>query len=138
MLIAFIISNCSKTRELAANRTRMMQPSEMKSFHPEISITVGWMPYQDQQLIRTGRNEWKIIKHQEGDREGSVPVILVSYPGSRDSVLLDMNIENELLGKLIKHSAMTQMPIERPFNTYFEEARCQNCHPENVKVDFGK
>ena len=138
VLIAFIVMNCSKTQKLAADRSRMMQPADISSFHPEISIRLGWMPYQDQKLVQTGRNEWKIVKHESGDKAGAVPVIIVSYPESKDTILLDMNIENELLGKLIKHSSITQEPIKRPFTTFFEEAKCQKCHPEHIEVDFGR
>ena len=116
--------------------SRIMHPSEIASFHPEIKITIGWVPYQDQKLVRTGKNEWKMVKRQSDDAEGSAPVILVSYPRTRDSILLDMDITNELLGKLIKHSAMTQEPIKRPFSTFFEEAQCKKCHPAHIKLDF--
>lgn len=137
LLIAFIVFNCGETRQLAATSdSRIMHPSEISSFHPEISITVGWVPYQNQKLVRTGRNEWKMVKRQPDDREGKVPVILVSYPQSRDSIILDMDITNELLGKLIKHSAITQEPIKRPFSTFFEEAQCKKCHPAHIKLDF--
>jgi hypothetical protein len=138
LLIAFIVTNCSKTQQMATDRSRMMQPSKISSFHPEIKLAIGWMPYQDQKLVQTGRNEWRIVQHQDDDRAGAIPVLMVTYPESGDSILLDMNMENELLGKLIKHSAMTQMPIRRPFSTFFEEAQCQNCHPGDVKVDFDK
>ena len=141
LLIAFIVVNCSKTQQQAAfDKSRMMQPSQISSFHPEIVLTVGWMPYQDQKLVQTGKNEWKIIEHQEGDKAGSVPVIVVSYPDSKDSILLDMNVKNELLGRLIKHSAITQEPITRPFTTFFEEAKCEKCHPDHIdlKADFGR
>ena len=138
LLIAFIVFNCGETKELAATTMngRTMQPSEISSFHPEISITIGWVPYQDQKLVRTGKNEWKMAKRQSGDKEGAAPVILVSYPRTRDSILLDMDIANELLGKLIKHSAMTQEPIKRPFTTFFEEAQCKKCHPAHINLDF--
>ncbi len=137
LLIVFIVSNCSETRQMPTERiARAMQPSEISSFHPEISLTVGWVPYQNQKLVRTGRNEWKMVKREEGDREGAVPVILVSYPRTKDSILLDMDITNELLGKLIKHSAITQEPIRRPFSTFFEEAQCKKCHPAHIKLDF--
>lgn len=138
MLIAFIVTNCSKTQQVATDRSRMMQPSQISSFHPEIKLAIGWMPYQDQKLVQTDRNEWRIVEHQDDDRAGAIPVLMVTYPESGDSILLDMNMENALLGKLIKHSAMTQMPIRRPFSTFFEEAQCQNCHPGDVKVDFDK
>ncbi|MCB0558530.1 MAG: hypothetical protein H6573_15025 [Lewinellaceae bacterium] len=137
LLIAFVVVNCGETKELTSTTMngRTMQPSEITSFHPEISITIGWVPYQDQKLVRTAKNEWKMVKRQSDDKVGSAPVILVSYPRSRDTILLDMDITNELLGKLIKHSAMTQEPIKRPFTTFFEEAQCKKCHPAHIKLD---
>jgi hypothetical protein len=136
LLIAFIVVNCSKTKELTVDRSRTMQPSEITSFHPEMNIRIGWVPYQDQKLVRTGDNEWKIVHHVEGDGTGSIPTLLVSYPETEDTLFLNMNIENELLGKLIKHSAMTQEPIRRPFTNFFEEAKCQKCHPPHIKIDL--
>ncbi|MCB0586989.1 MAG: hypothetical protein KDD06_16915 [Phaeodactylibacter sp.] len=137
LLIAFIVINCSEPRQMVTDRAgRTMHPSEISSFHPEMSITIGWVPYQDQKLVRTGKNEWEMVKRQSGDKKGAAPVILVTYPQSKDSILLDMDIKNELLGKLIKHSAMTQEPIKRPFSTFFEEAKCRKCHPSNIPLPF--
>ena len=42
--------------------------SEITSFHPEISITIGWVPYQDQKLVRNRKNEWKMVKRQSDDK----------------------------------------------------------------------
>jgi hypothetical protein len=137
LLIAFFVVNCSKTKEFIAPTSRTMQPSEISGFHPEISIQIGWVPYQNQHLILNGNNEWRIVPI-EGERQGAVPTLLISYPESGDSILLDMNIENEMLGKLIKHSAMTQEPIKRPFHKFFEVAKCQKCHPPEIEVDFGR
>ena len=139
LLIAFVIYNCGTTKEtVAEDRVRMMQPNDISSFHPEMTIKLGWVPYQNQKLVQNGRNEWKVVKEAEDQKEGKVPVLLVSHPSIGDSILLDMNIKNEILGKLIKHSAITMQPITRPFTEYFENAKCQNCHPEDVKVDFNR
>lgn len=136
LLIAFLVVNCSKTKELAADRSRLMSPDEITSFHTDVSVTIGWIPYQDTKLVQTGNNEWKIMKREEVSEKGASPVIVVTYADSEDTILLDMNIKNELLGKLIKHSVMTQEPIKRPFTTFFDEAKCQKCHPSHIEVDF--
>ena len=137
LLIASVIVNCSRTKQIAEPKIRITSPSAISNFHPEINIKIGWVPYKNQKLVQTGRNEWKIVPHGDGDKEGFVPTMVISYPESEESIVLDMNIKNELLGKLIKHSAMTMEPIRRPFVEYFEETKCQNCHPHDVKVDFG-
>ncbi len=137
LLIASFVINCSKTKELTELPSKVLRPSEISAFHADMHIKVGWIPYEGQKLVRTGKNEWKVVPHQDDDRVGSVPTMLITYPVSGDSIMLNMNIKNELLGKLIKHSAMTQEPIKRPFTQFFEDAKCQSCHPEDVKVDFG-
>lgn len=102
-----------------------------------MTLNIGWVPYRDQKLVKTGKNEWKIVKTEDG-KQGAVPFILVNYAGSNDTLFLDMNMDNAMLGKLIKHSLMTQEPIKRPFTEFFETASCQRCHPAEVKVDFEK
>ncbi|NND35434.1 MAG: hypothetical protein HKN76_22795 [Saprospiraceae bacterium] len=137
LLIASFVINCSQTKELAEMRSRVISPSDITNFHPEMSIKIGWVPYKNQKLVQTDRNEWKIVAHDTGDKAGYIPTMVITYPESGDSTMLDMGIKNELLGKLIKHSAMTMEPIRRPFVEFFEEAKCQKCHPADVKVDFG-
>lgn len=137
VVIAFVVVNCSKTRTLVVENTRTTRPEEIFSYHQEMKVQVGWMPYQNHRVIQTGDNEWKIVKSTETIFQGNAPVILISYP-TGDSILLDMNIKNELLGKLIKHSAMTQKPISRPFTAFMEEAKCQSCHPQYKEVDFDR
>ena len=136
LLIVFTIVNCSKsTLVMAPDRARSMQPNDISNFHTEISVKLGWVPYQDQQLVQTEKREWKVVKNPANASSGKVPVLYVQSPGA-DPILLDMNIKNEILGKLIKHSAITQEPIRRPFVDFFEEAKCQKCHPEDIEVDF--
>ncbi len=133
----FLFVTCTQYREIQPTRTRNMQPSEVAAYHPPITLNIGWVPYQDQKLVKTGKNEWKIVKTEAG-KQGAVPFILVNYADSKDTIFLDMNMDNAMLGKLIKHSLMTQEPIRRPFTEFFEVASCQRCHPAEVKVDFDK
>jgi hypothetical protein len=55
---------------------------------------------------------------------------------SKDTIWIDMNTDTELLGRLVKHSLMTQEPIQRPYTNFFEVASCEKCHPAHVKVEF--
>ena len=137
LLIASVVINCSRTKELTDMKSRIISPSEITNFHPEMNIKIGWVPYKNQKVVHTEKNEWRIIPHDQEDKMGYIPTMVITYPGSGHSTMLDMNIKNELLGKLIKHSAMTMEPIRRPFVEFFEEAKCQNCHPPDVEVDFG-
>ena len=136
LFIALIVMNCGQSKELTLEQSRTINPSEISSIHPNVEITVGWMPYQAHKLVQTGDNEWKIIQNKTDDSGGLSPIIMITYPGESDTLLLDMNIDNELLGKLIKHSAITQQKIRRPFSTFFEDAKCQSCHPKHINIDF--
>ena len=136
LFIALVVMNCGKTRELTLEKSRTIDPGSISSIHPSVSLTVGWMPYQSHKLVQTGDHEWKIVQNKSDDEGGLSPILMVTYPGNPDTLYLDMNIDNELLGKLIKHSAITQQKIARPFSTFFENAKCQNCHPKHIKIDF--
>ncbi|NNF35553.1 MAG: hypothetical protein HKN68_15715 [Saprospiraceae bacterium] len=138
LFIAIVVMNCGKTRELTLENSRTINPDEVSAIHPNVAISVGWMPYQSNKLIQTGDYEWKIVKNDNEDSGGLSPVIMITYQDEPDTLFLDMNIDNELLGKLLKHSVMTQQKISRPFTTFFEEAKCASCHPKHIKIDFGE
>lgn len=137
-LAAFLFLTCTQHRELVPTRTRQMQPDKVSSYHPPVQMTIAWVPYQEQKLVKTKKDEWTIVRNEASDKQGNVPVLLITYPNSTDTVWIDMNTDNAMLGKLIKHSLMTQQPIQRPFASFFETASCQKCHPSDVKVDFEK
>lgn len=135
-LIVMIAVTCNQTKELAPTRILQVNPSEVKAFHQPVSVQVGWFPYHEDKLVQTGKNDWKVVKNTDGENEGTIPQILIHYPNSGDSIWLSMNVDNALLGKLVKHTLMTQIPIERPFAEYFEVAKCSTCHPSHIKINF--
>ena len=135
-LLVTIGLTCNNTKEIQPSTYRQMRPSALRSYHQPVNIQVGWFSYQESKLVRSGNNDWQVVKNDETDKIGIVPQILIRYPETSDSIWLDMNIDNALLGKLIKHSLMTQVPIQRPFAAYFEAAACSKCHPSDVKIDF--
>lgn len=136
LMVVLFIFTCKQTMQLTPSRAMHLSPNEVTSYHEQVTLKVGWVPYQEDKLVMTGENEWKIVKHTEEDASGFVPMILLMSPNSTDSIWLDMEIDNELLGKLVKHSIITQEPIQRPFSEYFEVAKCSNCHPSHIKIDF--
>ncbi len=137
LFLAFMLLTCTQTKELVPTQVRNLNPSNVSSYHQPINMTIAWVPYsQESKLVKTKKGEWKIVKDAESNKSGNVPVILLTYPNSNDTIWIDMNTDTELLGKLVKHTLMTQEPIKRPFVEYFEEASCQKCHPSDVKVNF--
>ena len=133
--LVFLIVTCKTQKELVPTQIRQVKPEQVAGYHEPINITIAWYPYQNQILERQDDGTWKVIK-SDSARSGKVPVILIRYPNSTDSIWLDMNTKNETLGKLLKHSLMTQEPITRPFGEYLETAKCTKCHPSDVEVDF--
>ena len=136
LLAALLMVTCNQTKDLAPTRIMRVNAGGVAAYHPPVSIQVGWFPYEEDKLVRTGKNDWKVVKNTEGSNGGVIPQILIAYPNSTDSIWLDMNIDDALLGKLIKHTVMTQVPIERPFADYFELAKCSKCHPSHIKIDY--
>lgn len=98
-------------------------------------MTIAWYPYENKTIEQTGKNEWKVVE-LDTPATGHVPVILIRYPETGDSIWLDMSTNSRTLGRLLKHSLMTQEPIRRPFKEFFETASCTKCHPSDIKVDF--
>lgn len=80
-------------------------------------MKIAWFPYKDLELKKSKANNWVMVS-SDSARESAIPVIMITYPVSNDSIWIDMNIKNELLGKLVKHSLMTQVPITEPYGEY--------------------
>ena len=127
---------CKSQKELVPTQARHLKPDEVKSYHSGMEVTIAWIPYQNQALKQNTDDEWVVVE-SDSAKVGAIPMILVKYP-SGDSVWLDMNIKNEILGKLLKHSLMTQQPLTRPFGEFLETAKCTKCHPSDVEVDFDR
>ena len=100
-----------------------------------MEMKIAWFPYENLALKQTKANNWVIVE-SDSTRKSAIPVIMISYPETGDSIWVQMDTKNDLLGKLIKHSLMTQVPISTPYSEYFEKAKCQNCHPADVPVNF--
>ena len=135
LLVAVLTVTCSTTNYLEPSRARPLKPSEVRGYHNPATMKIAWFPYQDIELKKTRDNNWVMVQ-SDSTREGAVPVIMITYPVTGDSIWIDMNIKSELLGKLVKHTLMTQMPIKQPYGEYLEAASCTHCHPSNVKVNF--
>lgn len=132
--IVFTVT-CTSTKHLEPSRARQLKPSEVRGYHTPLEMKIAWFPYKDLELKKSKANNWVMVS-SDSARESAIPVIMITYPVSNDSIWIDMNIKNELLGKLVKHSLMTQVPITEPYGTYLETASCTTCHPSNIKVNF--
>ena len=132
---AILVITCTTTKHMEPTKARQLKPSEVRAYHNPIELKIAWFPYQDIELKKTKENNWVMVS-SDSARSSAIPVIMITYPNTNDSIWIDMNIKNELLGKLIKHTLMTQVPIYEPYGEYLEAAKCASCHPSNIKVNF--
>lgn len=132
---AIILITCTTTKYMEPTKARQLKPEEVRGYHNAVEMKIAWFPYKDLELKKTKENNWVMVNSDSG-RTSTVPVIMITYPNSGDSIWIDMNIKNEILGKLVKHTLMTQVPIYEPYGEYFAEAKCSKCHPSNIEVNF--
>ncbi len=139
IIFSVVATQCAQQKGLTGNsedRIRQLRPDDITSYHAPTRLEIGWVPYQEAKLVMTKKGEWKVVKNDETDKQSVMPMILLTYPEGTDSLWLDMDIDNALLGRLLKHTLMTQLPISRPFTEYFEIAKCSKCHPKDIHLDF--
>lgn len=127
---------CSGSRELVPTRARQVKTTQVIGYHAPVELTIAWYPYQELEFKQKKDRNWVIFSDTAQYRGGMIPMILVTYPESKDSIWMDMHVDTRLLGNLIKHTLMTQEPIQRPFGQYLDRASCTKCHPKDIQVDF--
>ena len=138
LFIAIVTLKCSPTQQTASiPKARQVDPTNIAAYHAQINMQIAWMPYENLVLKQTKDNNWVVVE-SDSAKAGVIPVIQLVYPASNDTVWVQMNLKNDLFGRLMKHSLMTQEPIFEPYSDYFEKAKCSNCHPADVKVDFDR
>jgi hypothetical protein len=134
ILIAFLYCSVPKDALDDTPRVRSFKEWRADYFHHPIEVKIGWYPYQEEELIKTGKHRYSIQKSDTSET-GSMPVIILTYPDSTQSIYFGMDIDNELLGRLIKQSLMTQRPITEPLTAFLEDADCSTCHPDDIKIN---
>ncbi len=136
ILLFLLIISCSSERKALRDspRIRVFEEWKGQNFHKPIELKIGWYRYKESDAFQDSSNLWAVTLKDSGKVYGSSPILMVSYPDSSDGIYFDMDVDDALLGKLIKHSLMTQLPIKRPFKEFFAEADCSSCHPSEVKV----
>ena len=135
VLMAVFIVRCSGYKEVPAPTGKQLAPSNIQAYHDPVEMKIAWVPYQNVRLTETRNRDWVVVEDDSAE-ESALPMIMITYPASGDTAWVHMGTKNALLGKLLKHTLMTQQPITRPYEGYFEQAQCISCHPGHVKVDF--
>jgi hypothetical protein len=134
--ILFTFLYCSAPKKYLDDTPRVRSFSEWKAdyFHHPIEVKIGWYPYDEESVVKTGVHQYSIQKNDSSAEGGSMPVIVLTYPDSTQSVYFGLDIDNELLGRLIKQSLMTQKPITEPLAVFLEDADCSTCHPADIQI----
>lgn len=128
-----LLVGCSSSQQQESDRIRRVSGTA-DHYHNEIRLRVGWFPYEEGNVEQQGDSVWSVGFSDTSTVGGMMPVIVIGYPDSERTLTLGMDVDNALLGKLLKHSLMTQVPIERPFTDFFKKADCSMCHPPDVKI----
>ena len=134
ILIAFLF--CSVPKNVLDDTPRVRSFKEWKAdyFHHPIEVKIGWYPYEEEEIIKTGKHQYSIQKNDSLEITGKMPVIVLTYPDSTQSIYFGMDIDNELLGRLIKQSLITQKPVTEPLTAFLEDADCSTCHPAEIEI----
>lgn len=132
LIAAAMMAGCSPEPARQTVRYRQFPKWEPTHYHRAIQMRIGWYPYSEADIVS---DEEGNVVMMRTDSVGEMPAIIITEPDSADSIIIGMRIDNELLGRLIKHSLMTQVPIKRPFEQYLVEADCSKCHPSRIKID---
>ena len=111
-----------------------MGDANAQCFHNKIEMNIGWYPYEEAEVTNTNREISIVLPRDSSVVSGSSPFIQIVYPTTDDSITLDLDIDNELLGKIIKQTLMTQMPIQRPLKEFIKKADCSTCHPAHIDI----
>ena len=112
LLLAITVITCTTTQSyMEPTRARQLKPTEVSSYHNAINMKIAWFTYKELELKKTKENNWVMVESDTA-RTSVVPVIMITYPNSNDSIWIDMNIKNQLLGKLIlKYWIYSSPPI---------------------------
>ena len=131
----FVLAGCSSSakRAQAPPQVRTVEQTKITSFHKPLEIKVGWLPYESAEVIKVAGNRWAVSRDDSAAGR-SFPVLVIQQGADSEPVQLGMDTDDALLGKLLKHSLMTEVPIKRPFDKFLQEADCAKCHPSSIKL----
>lgn len=132
LVAAAILQGCSPEPARQTVRYRQFPKWEATRYHRPIQMRIGWYPYSEADIVPDDDGNLLMLR---ADSVGEMPAIMIREPDSTNLIIVGMDIDNELLGRLIKHSLMTQVPIKRPFDQYLIEARCSQCHPSRIRIE---
>ena len=134
VLIAFLYCSVPKDALDDTPRVRSFKEWNADYFHHPIEVKIGWYPYEEEEIIKTGKHQYSFQRSDSSEIAGKMPVIILTYPDSTESIYFGMDIDNELLGRLIKQSLMTQQPVTEPLTVFLKDADCSTCHPPEIEI----
>ena len=136
VLLVFLVAACASTSKEVSTRqsVRTMKSEDPSSYHNEINLQVGWFEYDESALELVEPGVYVESFSDSTTISGKMPVIVLSYPDSGKTFTFGMDVDNELLGKLLKHSLMSEIPVQRPLSGFLERSDCSKCHPSDIPI----
>lgn len=132
--VLFILEACSPEQaSVRATRYREFERWEAGRYHRPVQLQIGWFDYEESRLDRAENGDMIVVR-DSASTAGAMPAIIVSYPDTSEVLWLDVDTDDELLGKLVKYTLMTEKPIQRPLSEYLEVVDCSDCHPKGLII----
>ena len=120
-----IFAGCANTGP--SHRVRSLDADGPHRFHRPVTLQVGWQSYRDH--ADSGADSTVGVLNSVAT--GVIPVVVLHYLDDAERMTLPMRIDDALLGRLIKSTAMTEMPVKEPL----ERADCAHCHPTAIPLE---
>lgn len=135
-LAFFIVASCSSSSKVVEKSPEIKTFKNWKAhkFNKKIELNVGWYEYQNEELVKVDKNVWEVKEKENNEEVGAIPAIIIKHPETGDSLWVNMDIDEALLGTILKHSLMTEVQIKRPFSEFFKQAQCTKCHPSHINL----
>ena len=83
VVVSVTVLFCSAPKNVLDDTPRMRSFKQWKAdyFHHPIEVKIGWYPYEEEELTKTGKHQYSIQK-RDSTNSGSMPVIVFTYPDS--------------------------------------------------------
>ena len=132
-----VLAGCANT--CPSSRVRSFDAEGPHRFHRPVTLQVGWQSYRDQDVSLESDSTVGVFNSTgavlDSVATGVIPVLVLHYPDDASRITLPMGIDDALLGRLIKSTAMTEMPVKEPLVRYLERADCAHCHPAAIPLE---
>lgn len=131
MVALLILAGCAHTGP--PPRVRSLDADGPHRYHRPVTLQVGWQSYVEQDSAAAQADPWSAPI--DSVTTGVTPVLILHYLDDAERIALPMGIDDALLGRIIKSTAMSEMPVKEPLTRYLERVDCMHCHPTTIPLE---